>query len=116
MKKLLLIFFIFTLTKSYAQATLNSNADTNPVVSLQKVSAYPNPFTVSTKITFESSTYQSLKFLVKNLLGKTVYYQEIEAEEGKNTFTFYRNSLKKGMYIYTLQSESEVISKRLIIK
>lgn len=116
-KKLLFMFFIFTLTLAYAQqGTFGMPKGKTPIVSIKKVAAYPNPFTTSTKIYFVTTKFQRLKFSVKNLLGKTVYTEEIEAEEGENTIPFYRNSLKKGMYIYTLQSENEVVSKRLVIK
>jgi len=53
---------------------------------------------------------------VKNLLGTTVYEETINAKTGYNSIQFYRNNLTKGMYIYTLQTESEIVSKRLIIQ
>lgn len=116
-KKLLFILFAFTFMQISAQGNvLAIHKDKKPLVSIKKVSAYPNPFTTNTKISFVTTKFQTIKFSIKNLLGKTVYTEEIEAEEGKNIIPFYRNSLKKGMYIYTLQSENEVVSKRLIAK
>ena len=53
---------------------------------------------------------------VKNLLGKTVYKQEFLSKKGNKTFTFYKNNLESGMYIYSIQSDSGIISKRLVIK
>ena len=55
-------------------------------------------------------------FTVKNLLGTTVYEEQIDANLGNNTIAFNRNSLTKGMYIYSLQTDVEIVSKRLIIK
>ena len=119
MKQLLLITFLFVFTFSFAQQNekgyivINKNTH-QPILS--SVSAYPNPFNVTTKINFEASKEQIVEFSVKNLLGKTVYIQQVNTKIGYNTITFYRDDLIKGMYIYTLQVENEIISKRLIIR
>lgn len=92
---------------------LNSNM---PPATLLSVSAYPNPFSADTSINFRSSKSQTVAFTVKNLLGTTVYEEKINATVGYNALPFYRNNLTKGMYIYSLQTDVEIVSKRLIIK
>lgn len=118
MKKLLLITFLLVFTFSYAQekdslAVIKKNELTTTLSSL---TASPNPLTIRTRINFKSTKNQLVQFTVKNLVGKTVYTERINAKNGVNTFLFNRNNLHNGMYIYSLQSDSEIVSKRLVIR
>lgn len=117
MKKLLLITFLLFFSFSFAQQSEKNNVGQNiPQVTLFSVSAYPNPFISDTNINFKSVKAQIIVFTVKNLLGTTVYEEQINASIGNNTIAFNRNSLTKGMYIYSLQTDVEIVSKRLVIK
>ena len=119
MKKLLLITFLLLFTFSFAQqkekdsTVIKKNEPTTTVLS---VSASPNPLTIRTRISFRSTKDQLVEFTVKNLVGKTVYGERINAKTGINSLLFNRNDLNNGMYIYSLQSDSEIISKRLVIR
>ncbi|UMB55311.1 T9SS type A sorting domain-containing protein [Lutibacter sp. A64] len=119
MKKLLLIIFLLTFTFSYTQekdshAIIKKNEPIS--TTLLAVTASPNPLTTRTRIKFTSTKNQLVEFTVKNLVGKTVYLEKVNAKRGTNTFQFNRNNLNNGMYIYSLQSDSEIISKRLVIR
>lgn len=119
MKKLLLIAFLLFFSFSFAQQKEKNDMVINknkPQTTLSLVSAYPNPFNVTTKINFQSTKTQLVEFTVKNLLGKTVYFETVNTKTGYNSILFNRDDLVKGMYIYTLQSENEIISKRLVIR
>jgi len=119
MKKLLLIIFLLTFTFSFAQQNENARAVVNQKaqpVTLFEIAAYPNPFNIKTKISFKSSKTQTVEFTVKNLLGKTVYLEKFEAKNGLNSIEFDRGDLSKGMYIYSLQTDTEIASKRLVIR
>lgn len=117
MKKLLLITFLLTFTFSYAQEKeTHVVKKTEVTTTLSSFSASPNPLTIRTRINFRSTKSQLVAFTVKNLVGKTVYSERINARNGMNTFIFNRNDLNSGMYIYSLQSDSEIISKRLVIR
>ena len=119
MKKLLLITFLLIFTFSYAQ-----EKDTRAVIkkdkpvttTLTSVTASPNPLTIRTRINFKSTKDQLVEFTVKNLVGKTVYGERMNAKKGMNSLSFNRNDLNNGMYIYSLQSDSEIVSKRLVIR
>ncbi|WP_298264460.1 T9SS type A sorting domain-containing protein [uncultured Lutibacter sp.] len=119
MKKLLLITFLCIFSFSFAQQNGEKNTaviQKEPPTTLSSISAYPNPFNVRTRINFKSSQSQIIEFTVKNLLGKTVYFKKINAKIGYNSIEFERDDLRKGMYIYSLQTDSEIISKRLVIR
>lgn len=120
MKKLLLLTFLLLFTFGFAQQNSKSNnaviKNNEPSITLTSVSASPNPLVTNTRITFNSSKNQLIQFSVKSLLGKTVFQEQVNSRTGINTIHFNRNNISKGMYIYTLQSETEIISKRLVIK
>ena len=104
-KKILFILFLSSTSLGFSQEK-----------SIDDLSAAPNPFTNSTKISFTSTSNTTLFFTVKNVLGKTVFKQNIEIKSGKNPLPFYKNDLPKGMYIYSIQDKSRTISKRLVIR
>jgi hypothetical protein len=119
MKKLLLIFSLLFLTFSFAQQNENNNTvndNRKPPATISSMSAYPNPFSIKTHINFLSTKVQLVEFTVKNLLGKTVYREIINTKIGYNSIPFYRKDITKGMYIYSLQTDIDLISKRLIIR
>ena len=84
--------------------------------SIEKLSAAPNPFTNSTKISFKSIDNSPVIFTVKNILGKTVFKENLKTTTGINLVSFYKGTLKTGMYIYSIQNKERIISKRFVIK
>jgi len=119
MKKLLFIALLLFLTAPViAQQHTRGTKVVKNVASktLSAVTANPNPFRASTRINFTSTQRQTVTFTVKNLLGKTVYMERFNAKRGKNYIPFKRDNLQNGMYIYSLQTDTEIISKRLVIR
>ena len=119
MKKLLFITFLLIFTISFAQQNEirdSSSDNKEPPTTISSVLAYPNPFSVKTQVSFHSTEEQVVEFTVKNLLGKTVYREKINAKVGYNTVPFYRSNIGKGMYIYSLQTDTELVSKRMVIR
>jgi len=114
MKKLLLIAILFISIVAFAQQTkVVDNANQKTIL---KVTSSPNPFTNSTQITFYNKKDQKVILTVKNLLGKTVYTLILNSRKGNNSIPFYRDDLVSGIYIYSIQTDEEIISKRLIIR
>jgi hypothetical protein len=119
MKKLLLLTFLVFTTFCFSQQSDKNNTvikRSETPITLKSVTASPNPFSTKTTINFQSTKSQLIVFTLKNLLGKTVYSEQISASTGQNIINFEKNDISKGMYIYTLQTGSEVISKRLVIQ
>lgn len=123
MKKILFIIIFLTTTFVFSTSNLNSIklesesikfTQTPPTIT--EIIASPNPFSVKTTIFFISNKDQEVTFTVKNLLGKTVFSDKLNIQKGENQFDFYKNDLNPGMYLYSLQTSSEIISKRLVIK
>jgi len=84
--------------------------------SIEKLSAAPNPFTNSTKISFKSIDNSPVIFKIKKNLGKTVFKENLKTIAGNNLVSFYRGTLKTYMYIYSIQNKERIISKRFVIK
>lgn len=103
-KKLLFTFFLFSATLAFSQK------------SLTKLSAVPNPFVNETKITFVSDADQTIVLSIKNVLGRTVYSDRLKVKKGKNSIPFSKGDLRSGMYIYAIQNNKELVSKRFVIK
>jgi len=80
------------------------------------LSAAPNPFTNSTKISFTASKNSAVFFSVKNVLGKTVFRKKIDVKVGKNSIPFHKENLPTGIYIYSIQDKKKLISKRFVIR
>lgn len=117
-KLLIFVFFIGTVVfsqnneeSSVALKVQNPNGKT-----ISEVAAYPNPFNIKSVISFNSTTEQIVIFEVKNVLGRTVYQQKIKTVNGKNEINFQKDNLTAGMYIYSIQTDTEIVSKRLVIK
>lgn len=104
-KKLLFILFLSISSIVFSQEK-----------TIKKLSAAPNPFTNSTKITFNSTNKSKVIFNVKNVLGKTVFKKTLTSKIGKNSIPFYKNDLPIGIYIYSIQDKKKIISKRFVIK
>jgi hypothetical protein len=104
-KKLLFILFLVVSSIGFSQ-----------VKSIEKLSASPNPFSEETKITFNSDSTSEIIFTVINVLGKTVYKENIKTSAGANSFYFKKGDLLSGIYVYTLQNKENIISKRFVIK
>jgi hypothetical protein len=104
-KKLLFILILIISSIAFSQEK-----------SIEKLSAAPNPFTNSTKISFKSIDNSPVIFKVKNILGKIVFKENLKTKAGHNLVSFYKGNLKTGMYIYSIQNKEKIISKRFVIK
>jgi len=77
---------------------------------------YPNPFNPSTIINYSlpSKGYVSLK--IYDIMGREVLTLVDETKESGNySVTFNGNKLSSGVYIYTLSSSKQQISKKLLL-
>ena len=77
---------------------------------------YPNPFNPTTKIVYSIAQPSQVKLIVTNILGQVV---ETLVNDFKSAGTFEVNfnaeNLSSGLYIYTLESSSSVISKKMTL-
>lgn len=77
---------------------------------------YPNPFNPSTLIKFTVPEAANVKLVVHNILGQEVAVIVDEfVNAGSYSKTFNAQNLSSGLYIYTLESGSYKISKKMTL-
>ena len=116
-KKLLLFIFLVTISSGvFAQQEENNTVLKDSTLVIKNIIASPNPFSVTTKIKFTTDAVHEIEFSVKDLIGNVVYIKKLSTKIGLNTIPFYRDKLESGIYIYSIKSNSEIISKRIVVK
>ncbi len=76
----------------------------------------PNPFRDNTFINIEMKQTGKVNFAVTNLLGQQVYTNNYNFGAGKQTIEFNGANLAQGIYIYTITSNGQSTSRRMIVK
>lgn len=77
---------------------------------------YPNPFNPATKITFGIPERSNLMLRVFNLIGEEIAVLASGVyEAGTYSFDFDASNLPSGIYVYALQTENSVISKKMTL-
>lgn len=79
------------------------------------IEMYPNPTTGSVSLTFDFVQAKDLTVTIVNLLGEKVtrsYYTGVTS----NTLSFDLSQMSSGVYFVNVQTETEAITKKLILK
>ncbi len=93
-------------------STLNQFSDN----SFELKGAFPNPVVNNAKIQFILGTPKAVAFKVYNLLGEEVDSQIIHTYRGVNTINVNTTTYSEGMYLYSINNGSEILTKRMIVK
>ncbi|RFN59804.1 T9SS type A sorting domain-containing protein [Marixanthomonas ophiurae] len=85
--------------------------------SLDKGISYPNPFSVTTTIVFNSNNVKPVSIVVYDLLGRKIKSVLIEdVSEGKNTFTLNLSDQSTGIYFCKITSNKKSSTIKLLKK
>jgi hypothetical protein len=77
---------------------------------------YPNPFNPSTKISFGLPQRSNVVLRIFNALGEEIAELVNESlEAGTHSYNFDASNLTSGIYIYSLQTDAGVISKKMTL-
>lgn len=74
---------------------------------------FPNPFNKQTEIKIQSPKNAEANLKVYNMLGKMVSNKKIKLERGENLITYQAEHLVSGIYIYTIEIDGKVITKKM---
>ncbi len=77
---------------------------------------YPNPFSKKTEIGFNNPDVQPVYLTVTNEIGQQVYAKQIQSHQGSNVIGFERNGLPQGIYLYSIRTGNNIITRRMVIK
>jgi Secretion system C-terminal sorting domain len=78
---------------------------------------YPNPFNPNTNISFSIPKTTEVSLRVYNTLGEevAVLLNKVEMAKGNYSHKFYASNLPSGVYMYSLESDFGVQSKKMIL-
>ncbi len=96
--------------------SIEAPTDAERAMGIELEQNYPNPFNPSTVVGFRLSLAGSVRLSVYDLLGREVSVlvnQDMSA--GFHEVTFDAKALSSGMYIYRLETEQGVVSKRMLL-
>ncbi|MFW5701105.1 MAG: T9SS type A sorting domain-containing protein, partial [Cyclobacteriaceae bacterium] len=83
---------------------------------LKLMQNYPNPAEKDTRIIFSIPNAGKVKLVVSDLNGKVVKVDEGDFQSGINYFDLNTFKMKSGAYIYRIELEGNVKSRKMIIK
>jgi len=98
-------------------ADLISNVQSSPVpTEVSLAQNYPNPFNPSTSITFTTTRRGPVRLSVFDLLGKEVTKIVSNVlDAGTHTVNYSPSTVRSGVYIYRLEAEGKVLSRRMVV-
>jgi hypothetical protein len=97
----------------------NNNTSTAEIVdarAFRHLGLYPNPAENYFTLKFGNNQVGSVDFRMYDLLGNSIYAQEITTDIGYNEMSFDCSHLVPGIYSYTLSNGHQIITKQVIIK
>jgi hypothetical protein len=80
------------------------------------VSSYPNPANEKLFISAGETLQGKVRIVVNDLLGHTVYSQEVEDMKKNSVYTVNTADLKEGIYMMKVSSEKGSMTRKIIIK
>lgn len=93
---------------------IDSTGLSNNVISGMKM--YPNPATDQVNITFSSEESANAVLSVMNLMGQTVYTENVDIHEGYNMVTVPVNNFRSGVYMVNLKTNKGTSTQKLIVR
>ena len=130
MKKIFLLSIIFVTVLSVNAQSFRSGSEnqvyknslsatiSSTDISIDNLSVYPNPVVDLLKISFKSGQRSKAVISLFNNIGKQVFVQESDVVLGNNLFSIdMRNkSIEPGIYFVQIVVQSEVLTRKLIVK
>jgi len=94
---------------------IKKQEETQPAVTVYQ--NYPNPFSQKTVIRVELAHAGPVSLDVMNVMGQVVYQTDPESRPaGSHTFTIEGSALAKGVYFYTVKTENQKVTKKMILE
>ena len=81
----------------------------------RKTAIYPNPFTTSTTIEYQLDQPSEVILSIYNHLGEQIDLIRQHQHSGKQQITWNAVGLPPGMYFFTLQSEDQVATGKMVL-
>jgi len=85
--------------------TVTNVSVTNPDETINEVQLFPNPTDEEFSIQFTSTQPESAKLMIKDLLGRTLYEQNINIQTGQNSFDLNVRQYAIGTYLLEIHTQ-----------
>jgi hypothetical protein len=107
----------FVIKKSDLSLSKNILSETNNISStIELEQNYPNPFNPSTLIKYTLPKQTHATLTIYNILGEKIITLVNEIQQsGYHEVLFNSNSLSSGIYLYVLRTNSDVLSKKMLL-
>lgn len=76
----------------------------------------PNPFEIRTDIPFTLMKNSEVELNVSTILGKEILVKKIQGLAGENTFEFDASLLGSGLYLYSITTDGQKITRKMFVK
>lgn len=76
----------------------------------------PNPANVSTTISYTLAGAEDVNIVITNLIGERVKSKMMKGKKGENNTTIDTSEIPNGIYLYSVQTGSKKITKRMVIQ
>ncbi|MBK7965001.1 MAG: proprotein convertase P-domain-containing protein [Bacteroidetes bacterium] len=80
------------------------------------VNLLPNPTSSFVEIQYNSFENNKAIITIDNILGQTIYTQQVNTNSGMNTYKLDVREFTKGVYVVSVKQDGKSIAKRLIIE
>lgn len=85
-------------------------------VPVSVLSVYPNPAKESIKISYLGSESERFNLAITAIDGRLVYSKQINAQKGRFENIIPINGLRPGVYILTVQDNTQTITRKLVVE
>jgi hypothetical protein len=102
-------------SSSYSNVATNNVLGIKDTDSVFAVNTFPNPAHEKLNITFGITLQGKVKIVVSDLLGHTVYSQEVEDISKNSVYTINTADFKEGIYMLKASSAKESVTKKIMV-
>lgn len=102
-------------TNRAKQITVNTCAKISDDAGVN-VNLLPNPTSSFVEIQFNSLANNKAIITIDNILGQSIYTQQVNTHEGMNNYKLDVREFTKGVYVVSVKQDGKSIAKRLIIE
>jgi len=88
---------------------------TSTMISIKELSIIPNPMQTASVLTFFSEESGTFDFQLRDLAGKAVRSEKVNAVNGNNRHEILRNNLPAGVYFAVLSKDGRALMQRITI-
>jgi hypothetical protein len=87
----------------------------NIIESVDLANAFPNPVRDIATIEFNSKNASEIQFRLYDMIGKEVYFENINSTVGMNSFKFNASNLPAGTYVYTINDGVSMAKSKIVV-